>query len=51
MSQAEKGKPRDEGTSTEVVVKAQPRRYTAEYKLRILQETEACSKPEEIGAI
>lgn len=51
MSQAENGKPSTEGTSTEVVAKAQRRQYTAEYKLRILQETEACSRPGEIGAI
>ena len=51
MSQAENVKPSGEGTSSEVVVKAHPRRYTAEYKLRILQETEACSRPGEIGAI
>lgn len=51
MSQAKDGKPSGEGTSTEVVSKAERRQYTAEYKLRILQETEACSKPGEIGAI
>jgi transposase len=51
MSQAENRKPSAEGTSTEVVAKAQRRQYTAEYKLRILQETEACSRPGEIGAI
>jgi len=51
MSQAENGKPSAEGPSTEVVVKAERRQYTAEYKLRILQETEACSMPGEIGAI
>ena len=46
MSHAEKSTP-----STEVVTKPQKRHYTAEYKLRILQETEACSRPGEIGAI
>jgi transposase-like protein len=51
MSQAENGKPNAEGTSTEVVAKAERRQYTAEYKLSILQETEACSRPGEIGAI
>jgi transposase len=51
MSEAENGKPSAEGKSTEVVAKAQRRQYTAEYKLRILQETEACSKPGDIGAI
>jgi transposase-like protein len=34
----------------EVVEKAQRRIYTAEYKLRILQETDACSEGQ-IGAI
>ncbi len=46
MSHTEKSTP-----STEVVIKPQKRHYTAEYKLQILQETEACSKPGEIGAI
>jgi len=36
---------------TEVVVKAQRRQYTAEYKLRILREVEACQGSGEIGAL
>jgi transposase len=35
----------------EVVVKAQRRRFTAEYKRRILQEADACTQPGEIGAL
>src|SRR5574341_229622 len=35
----------------EVVVKAQRRRFTAEYKHRILQEADACTHPGEIGAL
>ncbi|MBL4845276.1 MAG: transposase [Planctomycetes bacterium] len=35
----------------EVLAKPQRRRYSADYKLRILKETDACTKPGEIGAI
>ena len=35
----------------EVVAKPRRRRFTAEYKLRILEETDRCSKPGEIGRI
>lgn len=35
----------------EVMAKATRRRLTAEYKLRILREAEACSRPGEIGAL
>jgi transposase len=35
----------------EVVVKAQRRRFTAEYKQRILQEADACTQQGEIGAL
>ena len=35
----------------EVVVKAQRRRFTAEYKQRILQEADACTHPGEVGAL
>ena len=35
----------------EVVVKAQRRRFTAEYKRRILQEADACTHPGEVGAV
>ena len=51
MSVSENDKSTAEGTSTEVVPKAQRRQYTAEYKLDILQESEACSLPGEIGAL
>jgi transposase len=36
---------------TEVVAKAQRRQYTAEYKLRILREADACQHTGEIGAL
>jgi transposase-like protein len=36
---------------TEVVEKAKRRQYTAEYKLRILHEVEACKGTGEIGAL
>jgi len=35
----------------EVVAKATRRRFTAEYKLKVLREADACRKPGEIGAI
>jgi transposase len=35
----------------EVPEKALRRRFTAEYKLRVLQEADACSEPGEIGAL
>ncbi len=35
----------------EVVAKPERRRFTAEYKYRILQEAEACTQPGEIGAL
>jgi len=35
----------------EVVAKAGRRRFSAEYKLKILREADACSQPGEIGAL
>lgn len=35
----------------EVVPKAERRRFTPEYKLQILAEADACTKPGEIGAL
>jgi transposase-like protein len=35
----------------EVVAKAERRRYTAEYKRRIVREADRCTKPGEIGAL
>lgn len=35
----------------EVVPKVRRRRFTAEYKLRILREADACTKPGQIGAL
>jgi transposase len=37
--------------NSEVVVKAQRRRFTAEYKRRILQEADACTQYGEVGAL
>jgi hypothetical protein len=36
---------------TEVVAKAQRRRFTAEYTRRILREAERCPRPGEIGVL
>lgn len=35
----------------EVLAKAERRRFTLEYKRRILQEAEACTRPGELGAL
>ena len=35
----------------ELVERAKRRRFTAEYKLRILRQAEACTRPGEIGAL
>ncbi len=35
----------------ELVERARRRRFTAEYKLRVLREADACAKPGEIGAL
>jgi len=35
----------------EVVAKAQRRRFTAEYKRRVLREADGCRKPGELGAL
>src|SRR3954470_14878750 len=35
----------------ELVERAKRRRFSAEYKLRILQQAEACTRPGEIGAL
>ena len=40
-----------EKASTEVVARAARRRYTAEYKLRILREVDACQGTGEIGRL
>ena len=42
MSQEQNGKSAEEGTKTEVVVKAKRRQHPAEYKLRILREIDEC---------
>src|SRR5258707_12599227 len=38
-------------TEVEVVAKAERRRFTAEYKLKVLREAEDCQRPGEIGAL
>ena len=51
MSQNLNGKIREALPETEVVEKARRRQYTAEYKLRILREVDACQGSGEIGAL
>lgn len=43
--------PVEERPSTEVITRGARRRFTAEYKLRILREVEACKGTGEIGAL
>ena len=43
--------PVEERPSTEVITRGARRRFTAEYKLRILREVEACRGTGEIGAL
>jgi transposase len=51
MSQNRNGKVSEKMPDTEVVEKAKRRQYTAEYKLRILREVDACKEKGEIGAL
>ena len=51
MSQNMNGKVTEEMPDTEVVAKAKRRQYTAEYKLRVLCEVDACNGAGEIGAL
>ena len=51
MSHAWDGKRVETIPDPEVVPKAQRRRFSAEYKRRILQEYEACTKPGQRGAL
>src|SRR4030066_761493 len=41
----------DRSRGVEVVAKATRRRFTGEYKLKVLREADACRKPGEIGAL
>jgi transposase-like protein len=53
MAQLPRNRDEDDVTppDPEVVAKPKRRRYSADYKLQILKETDACTKPGEIGAI
>ena len=51
MFQNTNGKVAGEMPDTEVVAKAKRRHYTAEYKLRVLREVDACKGAGEIGAL
>ncbi len=41
----------DRSRGVEVVAKATRRRFTAEYKFKVMREADACRKPGEIGAL
>lgn len=43
--------PQEKPVETEVATKAKRRSFTAKYKLRIVTEAEACTKPGEVGAL
>ena len=45
------GKDRTSTPDPEVQPKSRRRRFTAKYKLRILEEVDRCSQPGEIGSI
>ena len=45
------GAPRTDTPDPELIERPRRRRFTAEYKLRILQEVEACTESGEIGAL
>ena len=49
MSQDELNK--SKGPDPEVVPQAKRRRFSAEYKLRILEEVDACNEPGQVGAL
>lgn len=51
MSQDTNGKVAEKMPDIEVVTKAKRRQYTAEYKLRVLNEADACKGSGEIGAL
>ena len=57
MVEIEENRPSENGATAarvpdpEVTPKAKRRRFSAEYKLRILREAEACSQPGELGAL
>ena len=46
-----RGDGRGRGADPEVPAKAQRRRCTAEYRLRILKQADACKRPGELGAL
>jgi transposase len=50
-SEAASVRPAAEIPDPELVERPRRRRFTAEYKLRIIQEAEACTQPGEIGAL
>ena len=51
MSENANGKVKEEMPKTEVVAKAKRKRFTAEEKLRLLREVDACQGSGEIGAL
>jgi transposase len=51
MSENTNGKVEEEMPNTEVVAKAERKRFTAAEKLRILREVDACQGSGEIGAL
>jgi transposase len=51
MSEIESDGPRAAVPDAELVERATRRRFSAEYKLQVLQQAEACTRPGEIGAL
>src|SRR3954467_5866693 len=51
MSEIESDGPRAAVPDAELVERATRRRFSAEYKLQVLQQAEACTRPGEVGAL
>lgn len=45
------GMSKDQRPETEITPKAKRRTFSAQYKLRVLEEADCCTKPGEIGAL
>ncbi len=43
--------PRPDRNEVEVLAKATRRRFSAEYKLKVLREADTCTRPGDIGAL
>ena len=51
MPPKDQASPQSDAPNPEVLPQAQRRRFTAEYKLRIVEEADRCTEPGQIGAL